>query len=85
MIWMNIRSWTGAEWEGVLLSLRGLEMRVAVSGHEDAAELRCHNGQWFAENGDPVQIDIHGMAWERHGSCAPFLYEGAGDAKSQVC
>ncbi len=61
MIRMTIRSWTGAEWEGILLGLSGETMRVAVPGHEDAAELHCQGGQWFAENGDPVQIDLHAI------------------------
>jgi phage major head subunit gpT-like protein len=28
----------------------------------DAVEFRCHGGQWFAENGDPVHMNIHGTA-----------------------
>ncbi|MGO9256146.1 MAG: hypothetical protein ACLQU1_07585 [Bryobacteraceae bacterium] len=79
---MRIRSWTGAEWDGVLLWSRGLKMRIAVSGYEDAAEFRCRGGQWFAENGDAVQIDIHAIAAEPHGLCAPSLGDGGGDAGS---
>lgn len=56
---MTIRSWAGTEWEGVLLCRRGLEMRVAVAGWADAAVIRHRGGQWFAENGDPVEIEMH--------------------------
>jgi hypothetical protein len=82
MIRMRITSWTGAEWDGVLLWSRGLKMRIAVSGNEDAAEFRCRGGQWFAENGDPVQIDTYALAAERHGPCALSLGDGRGDARS---
>ena len=55
---MRIRFWTGAEWDGVLLGSKGRKMRIAVPGCDDAVELRSRGGQWFAENGDPVQIDL---------------------------
>jgi len=82
MVRMRIRSWSGAEWDGVLLRLRGLEMRVAVSGYGDAAEFQCRSGQWVAENGDPVQMVIDTPAPERYGSCAAPL---DGRAKSLGC
>ncbi len=59
---MTIRSWTGTEWRGVLLSLLGLEMRVALPGSEDIARLWCRGGQWFAENGEPVELDLQTMS-----------------------
>lgn len=62
MIRMSSRSWTGAEWDGALLWLRGPEMRVVVSGYGMPMEFRRHGGQWFAENGGPVQMNIHSMA-----------------------
>ena len=62
MIRITVKSWTGVEWEGVLLSQRGLQMRIALRGQEDVAELWYYGGQWFAENGDPVQIGIQGPA-----------------------
>ena len=58
MIRVKIRSSIGAQWEGILLWLRGRIMRVAVPLCEDVAELRCHEGHWYAENGDPVELDI---------------------------
>jgi hypothetical protein len=56
MIQMRIKSWMGEEWDAILLSLRGLQMRVAVPGNDDAVELIFRGGQWFAENGEPVEI-----------------------------
>jgi hypothetical protein len=58
MILMKIRSWGGTEWDAVMLSQCGQQIRIAVRGQEDAGELSYHDGQWFAENGDPVQIGI---------------------------
>jgi hypothetical protein len=49
-------------------------MRIAVPDHDDAVELRCHGGQWFVENGEPVQIKF-AMAAEPWGSC-PWLDGG---------
>lgn len=64
MIRMRIRSWSGAEWDGVLLRWGGWGMRVAVADHQDAVEFQSRGGQWFAENGDPVQIDMQAVAQE---------------------
>jgi hypothetical protein len=57
MIQMKIRHWAGAEWDAILLSRHGSNMRVAIRGCDDAVELRWLGGHWFAENGDPVEID----------------------------
>jgi hypothetical protein len=56
MILMTLRSLNGAECDCVLLWSLDQKMRVAVPGYDDAAELNWHGGQWFAENGDPVQV-----------------------------
>jgi hypothetical protein len=56
MIRLKVKSWTGAEFEATLLGWRGLRMRIAVPGDEDAAELWCQGGQWFTEDGLPVQL-----------------------------
>jgi hypothetical protein len=71
MIRMRIRSWSGAEWDGVLLRWGGLGMRVAVADHQDAVEFQCRGGQWFAESGDPVQIEMQAVAQEDDNSFAP--------------
>jgi hypothetical protein len=64
MIRIRIRSWNGAECEGVLLSLHGLEMRVAVAGSDDVGRLWSNGAQWFGERGDPVEIDFPAAATE---------------------
>jgi hypothetical protein len=46
----------GFDVEGVVLSAAGARLRVAMRDWDDAAEFQCHGGQWFSENGDPVQI-----------------------------
>ena len=58
---MKIRSWTGAEWDAIVLGLGGLSLRVAISGWDDAAELWCFDGHWFDGNGDPVEIECAGF------------------------
>jgi len=58
---VKIRSWNGAEWEGILLRVRGPKMRVMLRGFDDVMELWCYGGQWFAENGEPVQIQVGGF------------------------
>jgi len=62
MIQVRIRSSIGAQWDGVLLWLRGRVMRVALRDYADVAELHCHDGQWFAEDGDAVEIAVHAIA-----------------------
>jgi hypothetical protein len=56
MIRLKVKSWSGAEFEAILLGWRGLRMRIAIPGDEDAAELWCQGGQWFTEDGQPVQL-----------------------------
>ena len=73
MMRLRIRSWSGAEWDGILLRARGVTLRVAVPGEEDVAELWCYGGQWFAENGEPVQIHCYTETTMRGYSAAqPF-------------
>jgi len=48
--------WTGTKSDGVVLSVCGPIMRVAVRDCNDAAEFTFRSGQWFAENGLPVTI-----------------------------
>jgi hypothetical protein len=79
---MRITSWTGSECDGILLWSQGLQMRIAVSGCDDAAEFRSRGGQWFAEDGDPVQIDIQAVAAEQYGAYTPSLDDGGGDTRS---
>ena len=46
----------GFDVKGVVLSVTGAHLRVAVQDWADAAELECRYGQWFLENRDPVDI-----------------------------
>ena len=62
MIPITIRFSSGAQREGVLLWLSELTIRVALRGADDVTELHCHSDQWFAENGDPVQIYVEAAA-----------------------
>src|SRR5580704_605407 len=43
---------------GVLLSLKGDEMRVAVKDADDVAEFRLVNGVWISESCEPVTFDF---------------------------
>ncbi len=56
MIRLKVKSWTGSEFEAILLGWRGMRMRIAVPGCDDATELSCRGGQWFTEDGQPVQL-----------------------------
>lgn len=59
MMRITIRTWAGAERDGVLLCRHGLAMRVAVLDGDDTMEMRFRGGQWFAENGELVEIEFH--------------------------
>ena len=48
--------WPGTRLEGVVLSVCGPLMRVAIGGCEDAAQFTFRGGQWLAEDGLPVRI-----------------------------
>ena len=43
--------------DGIVLFVGDRWMRVAMRGWDDVAEFRCQDGQWFAENGDPVYLN----------------------------
>ena len=58
--------WAGRHSEGVVLSVCGSLMRVAIRDCDDAAEFRFRGGQWFAEDGFPVKIAF----------LSPFGHEG---------
>jgi len=40
--------------EGILMSLRGNQMRVAVKGADDVMEFRLESGVWISECCEPV-------------------------------
>ncbi|HTS27195.1 MAG TPA: hypothetical protein VMH81_15065 [Bryobacteraceae bacterium] len=41
---------------GVVLSISNARLRIAMPDWEDAAEFQLHQGKWFLENRDPVDI-----------------------------
>ena len=47
---------SGFDVAGVVLSITGARLRVAVRDWDDAAEFQYRDGQWLSENRDPVQI-----------------------------
>jgi hypothetical protein len=47
---------SGCDVPGVVLSLAGERLRVAMPDWDDAAELQCRQGQWFLEDRHPVRI-----------------------------
>ncbi len=46
----------GFDVAGVVLSVTGAGLRVAMPDWDDAAEIQCRQGQWFLENQEPVRI-----------------------------
>jgi hypothetical protein len=68
---LTIRHWNGIQDDAVLLAHRGLIMRVAVFGYDDAVELRFRGGHWFAESGDLVQVEFRPTCLDVEGDCAP--------------
>ena len=64
---ITIPTWTGAVLDGICLANSGSTMRVAVRNRADAVEFRFRGGQWFSEDGEPVEI--HGYE-EPNGSTA---------------
>jgi hypothetical protein len=47
---------SGFSVDGVILSATETRLRVAMRDWDDAAEFQFRDGQWFAENRDPVYI-----------------------------
>ena len=55
---IRITNWTGTNSDGIVLSVRGLVLRVAIPGCDDSVEYYYRGNQWFAENHEPVQIEF---------------------------
>lgn len=58
---MLIRHSDGRREEAMLLSATPGTLRIALSGCEDATELQLDRGQWFSEEGLPVEIEFIGV------------------------
>jgi hypothetical protein len=81
MMRLKITSWTGAEWTGIQLSAVGSSMRVAVPGCDDATEFHFRGGQWFAENGDPAQIEFQDSDLEQEAEFRAVFDEAFEDSR----
>jgi len=55
---MLIRYQNGDLFEGVILSLHGGILRVALKDSDDVTEFRLINGVWLAETCEPVTFDF---------------------------
>jgi hypothetical protein len=53
--------------QGILLSLRGNEMRVAVKDADDVAEFRLECGVWISECCEPVTFQFPTAVFEAIG------------------
>ena len=51
--------WTGSRLDGVVLSHRGVILKAAICGCDDAAEFHFRGGQWFSEQDEPVEIRMY--------------------------
>ena len=52
---------------GILISLSGDTIRVALEGHDDAVEFRRVSGGWISEQGESVEIE-----WQEAADAGPF-------------
>jgi hypothetical protein len=77
MMQLSIRYWSGKHELAALLAQCGTAMRVAVRGSGDATEFRFRGGQWFAEDGNLVEIALHPSFREEYSLGGP-----CGDAPS---
>jgi hypothetical protein len=55
---MLIRYQNGDLFEGIILSLQGGVLRVALKDGDDVAEFRLLNGVWLSETCEPVTFDF---------------------------
>ncbi len=53
--------------QGILLSLRGNRMRVAIKDGDDVAEFRFVAGVWISEECEPVTFEFPTAIWEAIG------------------
>lgn len=64
---LSIRLGPFLELRGILLSLSGDAIRVALENCGDAAEFRRVDGGWISEQGEPVEIE-----WREAPEAEPF-------------
>jgi len=61
----------GFDVEGIVLSVHGNSMRVAMRDWDDAGVFEFANGDWFAENGDRCDVRRSGPA-QGHSGMRPL-------------
>jgi hypothetical protein len=64
---MLIRYTDGTIRVGILLSLAGSTMRVAVRDEDDVAEFRLVSGRWISEDCEPVTFEFPLAAFQAAG------------------
>jgi len=57
-MYLLIRYPVGIIVQGVVLAKGRNRLRVAVSGFQDAIELKRSGPQWFTEAGEPIEFDF---------------------------
>ena len=69
---MKIKHADGSIRDAQILTLSGANMRVAIQGGDDVAELRMINGIWFSEELTPVSFEFPWGpdGWARRGAVA---------------
>jgi hypothetical protein len=55
---IRITRWTGSRCAGIVLAVHGSVLRVAIPGCDDAVVFSLRGGQWFREDGEPVEISF---------------------------
>jgi hypothetical protein len=55
-MYLTILDSIGGRHEALLLAVSASRMRVVVEGSRDTIELKEAYGQWFCEDGEPVEI-----------------------------
>jgi hypothetical protein len=71
----TITTWTGFRTDAILLAVDGTRMRLALPGAGDACEFSLRGGQWFSEEGEPVEIvpvqQEAGPETQAYSDCSP--------------
>ena len=76
---VRITTWTGTKLNGVALAVHGPTMKVAIPECDDTVDFRFQGGQWFSEQGEPVEIKPR-LAGDPDGPDSPDgLGGGAGE------
>ncbi len=80
---MLIRYQNGDLFEGVILSLHGGVLRVALKDGDDVTEFRLVNGVWLSDTCEPVTFDFTMAVLAAVGIVPPEESETAGRKESK--